>query len=310
MFLQNMMTAATQVAILYIIVLIGFICGKIGIYTADTARKTTDLLFYIVTVAVIVNSFAQMKFSADKVKSFCIALFANLLMFLFYIFVSKPFFRKKDDKDPVFRFATIYGNCAYMGIPLTSAILGAEGVFYASTGIIIFNIICFIQGVRMMTKEEYKFGLKKVLINPGVIGIAIGLPIFLSGLTLPVIVSKPIGFIADMNTPLAMIIFGTYLAETELKTIFKEKKILLVALLKLVVNPIIVLFAYRLCGLTGTILVALTITAAVPSANNTILFAAKYGRDTGVASKTVGAINLLSILTLPVVIAIAQTVGA
>ena len=304
-----MMTAATQVATLYIIVLVGFICSKAGIYTPETAKKTTDLLFYVITVSVILKSFTEMTFSRENAKSFIIALICNFITMFIAMFIASIVFRKKDDElNPIFKYASIYGNAAYMAVPLTEAILGSQGVFYASTGIIAFNVLVFIHGVKIMTKEEYKFGFKKIILNPGVIGTLLGLPIFIFGLSLPNIISTPLKYIAGVNTPLAMIIFGTYLAATDLKSIFKEKRIYIVALLRLIFVPVLVLGIYRLFGITGALLTSLCITAAVPSANNTIMFAAKYDRDTGVASKTVAMINIISIFTLPVIIALSQSV--
>lgn len=307
LFLGNMKSAAVQVAILYIIVLVGFICAKTGIYTQDTAKKTTDLLFYIITVAVIVKSFSEMTFSKDSAKSFITALLLNFLTLFISIFVSWVLFRKKDEYQPIYRFATIYGNAAYMGIPLTYAILGSEGVFYASTGVISFNVLVFLHGVKIMTKDKYVLSFKKVILNPGVLGTILGLPLFLTGFKLPSIIQTPVEYVAGVNTPLAMIIFGTYLASTDLRSIFKEKRIFLVAFQRLIFVPLIILGLYRLMGLQGAILTSLCITGATPSANNTIMFSAKYDRDTGVASKLVATVSFISIITLPVIIALSQS---
>lgn len=308
LFLSNMQSAATQVAVLYIIVLVGFICAKTGIYTSDTAKKTTDLLFYIITVAVIIKSFTEMSFSRESASSFLIALLCNFLTLFISIFISLLLFRKKDEFQPIFRFASIYGNAAYMGIPLSYAILGSEGVFFASTGVISFNVLVFIHGVKIMTKEEYKFGVKKIILNPGIIGTLIGLPLFVFGIKLPSVIQTPLEYIAGVNTPLAMIIFGTYLASTNLKSLFKEKRMFIAAFQRLIFVPLIILGLYRLFGLGGALLTSLCITAAAPSANNTILFSAKYGRDTGVASKTVAVVSFISIITLPIIIALSQSV--
>lgn len=308
LFLGNMQAAAVQVAILYIMVLVGFICAKTGLYTKDTAKKTTDLLFYIITVAVIIKSFSEMVFTKDSAKSFVIGLALNFLTLFISIFVSWILFRKKDEYQPIFRFATIYGNAAYMGIPLTYAILGNEGVFYASTGVIAFNVLVFIHGVKIMTKEEYKLNFKKLILNPGVLGTIIGMPLFIFGLKLPNIIQSPVEYLAGVNTPLAMIIFGTYLASTDLKSLFKEKRIFLTAFQRLILVPVFILFFYRLIGIQGALLTSLCITGATPSANNTIMFSAKYDRDTGVASKLVATVSFISIITLPVIIALSQSI--
>ena len=40
--------------------------------------------------------------------------------------------RRKDSRTPIFRFACIFSNAAYMGFPLISALFGSEGLLYAS----------------------------------------------------------------------------------------------------------------------------------------------------------------------------------
>ena len=307
-FLLNMKSAATQIAVLYVIAFVGFICAKVGLYTAETAKKTTDLLFYIVVTCVIINSFTEITFTKSSAKSFVTALLCNFLTLFISIFVSRFLFRKKDDLQPVFRFASIYGNAAYMGIPLSYAILGSEGVFFATTGVIAFNVLVFTHGVRLMTREEYKAGIKKIILNPGVIGTLLGLPLFLFGIKLPQIIATPIEHIAAINTPLAMIMFGAYLAATDLRYIIREKRIFVTALQRLILVPLFVLALYRIIGIEGALLTSLCITSATPSANNTILFSAKYDRDTGMASATTAAVNIISIITLPFIIALSQSI--
>ena len=61
MFFQNMSMAAQQVAILYLIVAVGFIADRIGIFKQTTAKMSNDLLFYVITPTVIVQSFLNME---------------------------------------------------------------------------------------------------------------------------------------------------------------------------------------------------------------------------------------------------------
>ena len=307
MFFENVQTAATQVAILYIIVFAGFVCDKGKIFTEKTARKLIDLLLYIMTPCMIVNSFLDMECTAETIKMFFISLGVAFATHFIAIALNLPFFRKKNYTDPVYKYASIYGNVGFMALPLAQAVLGAEGVFYCASGVIAFNIITFTHGVKVMSGDEFKLNFKKLIFNPGVISVIIGLPLFLLKIKLPSVLSQPVDMVGSMTTPTAMLIFGTYLSNTDLKSIFVDKKIYLVALLKLIVLPLLCLGVYRLCGITGTLLAASAITASVPSANNTFMFATKYNKDAFVASKTVALVSFISIITMPVVIAIAQS---
>jgi predicted permease len=196
----------------------------------------------------------------------------------------------------------------YMALPLCQALLGNEGVFYCSAGVVAFNILCFTHGIWLMTKgkEKTRFDLKKLILNPGVISVLVGLPFFIFDINIPKVLDSAIGHISNLNTPVAMIFFGTYMANTDLKSMFKVKENYLVAMLKLVALPLIMFGIFKLVGISGTMLTACMISASVPSANNTAMFAAKYGKDTGVASQVVSFDSVLCILTIPIMIALSK----
>ena len=307
MFLENLITAATNVGVLYIIVAVGYICDKAGIYTEETARKTVNFLLYFVASCTLINSFIKIEATPDTIVKFFTAFGVAVATHVIAILINMLTFRNKaDEKNAVYKFASIYGNVAFMALPLAQAVLGDEGVLYCAGGAVVFNLFTFTHGVKLMGKEGTKLSAKKLLINPGVMAVVIGLPIFLSGIELPYMVTRPVEMLADLNTPVAMLVFGTYLSRTDLKTMLLDKKIYGVALMKLIVLPLICMGVYYAFGLSGTLLTAVIITASVPSANNTFMFASVYGRDTATASKTVALVSFLSILTMPVIIAITQ----
>ncbi len=305
-----MKSAAGQVAILYLIVLVGFICDKVKLFTEATAKATINLLLYIITPCIIIDSFLKMEYSPARAKKFFLALGLMILLHVIAIVLNLPFFRKSGGPhNPIYKYASIYGNVGFMALPLAKAVLGAKGVFYCSSGLIAFNIITFTHGVRVMAGKDYQFDWKKLFINPGVIGVAIGLPLFLLDVQVPTVIAQPISLIAGLNTAVAMLIFGTYLANTDLKTMFFAKGIYLVALLKLIVLPVSCILLFKLMGIQGSLLVACAISASVPSGNNTCMFSSKYGLDVGMASKTVALVSVFSIVTMPVIIAFAQSMA-
>lgn len=308
-FLQNMLGAFEQVSILALLVMVGFICDKTKLYTQDVSRKCNDLLFYIITPAVIIKSFLKVEFKMESGLSFLSALLifavfhgvVALLVLLLY---------KKAGKDrSIFQFATLFGNVGYMGLPLAKAVAGDLGVFYASAGVAVFNIFAFTFGIRLMDQSGGKFQLKKLIINPGSIGILVGVPLFLLKIKLPELIGTPLNYIDSLNTPMAMIMFGTYLANTDLLGMFRRKENYGVAALKLLILPLAGIGILWLCGVRGTLLLTAAVLFSAPTANNTVMFSAKYGRDTGTASKVCGLTSVLSILTMPICIALANHIG-
>ena len=312
MFLSNITIAAKQVLILYILVAVGAIADKTRLFTEKTAKACTDILFYVITFSVIVQSFLSMDNTAENTRGLFTAVGCGLLMHLMASCIAFPFFRRGDRaKNAVFNYGAVFGNCGYMALPLANAVLGKEGVFFCSAVIVSFQISSFTYGVYLMSSDaqgKRSFDWKKIVLNPGVLAVIAGLPLYFLRVHLPEVLSQPLGYLASMNTPLAMLIFGTYLANTKFRSMFRETKILLVALCKLILVPLVMLGLYYLFGIRGTLLSALILSASAPSANNTVLFAAKYDKDTGLAAQTVSAVSLLSIVTMPTMIALAMSV--
>ncbi len=308
LFLQNMQTAAYQVFILYIIVAVGFAADRLGVFTEKTARASNDLMFYIVNPCVIINSFLNTEFTKQAGISFAIAFGVSFFAHFAGILLSSFFFNKKSGENSViFKFACVYGNVGYMVLPLAKSVLGEEGVFLCSAAVVAFNTMAFTHGIRLMNKgRAVRFDPKSLILNPGVISILIGMPLFLFSVKPPEIITTPVSHIASLNTPLAMLIFGTYISRTKLKTTFKMPEQYTVIAIRLIAVPLTVLLLCRLLGFNSLLTVACMLSAAAPCANNTVMFSAKYGRDTGVASQVVAFNSFVSIVTLPVMIALSK----
>ena len=308
LFLEYIPTAFSQVVILAVLIAVGFAADKSGIYTEKTARATNNLLFYIITPAVIVHSFLNVEFTVQNAKGF---LLAALIAAVFHTVLSLvvPLLYRKADDAAVFRFGTMYGNVGYMGLPLAQAVAGDLGVFYCSAAVAVFNIFAFTHGVRLMRRESGPMPWKKLILNPGAIGILIGLPLFLLNVTLPEVIAAPVNYIGSLNTPMAMMMLGTYLANTDLVDMFKRKENYLAACLKLLVWPLTSITALYLLGVRGELLLASAVFLAAPTATNTVMFSAKYGHNAGTASKLCGFTTMLAIITMPVCMALAKALG-
>ena len=86
-------------------------CDRLGVFTEKTARASNDLLFYVVTPCVIIDSFFSTEFTPESAKSLLIAALGGAITHIVGIVLTVPFFRKKDDPDnAVFKFASVYGN--------------------------------------------------------------------------------------------------------------------------------------------------------------------------------------------------------
>ena len=312
-FLGNAYTVFVQVMILAVIMAVGFFGDRFGYFTEHAARLCNDLLFYVITPCVIVNSFLNVEYTKESAGGFFKAFACAMAFHVIVIVLSLLIFNKGDrSKNIIYKYATVYGNMGYMGLPLARAVMetvtgnGDIGVFYCSAAVVSFNLFCFTHGVWLMSNSDGKgkFDPKKLILNPGSLSVIIGLPLFLLNVDLPNVIAAPVGHLASMNTPLAMVMFGTYLSRADFSSAFRQKNMYLTAFLKLLLIPLAMIGLFRLCGITGNLLIVASVFVSAPSANNTVMFAAKYGRDTSLASQVCGFTSILSVITMPACVAL------
>ena len=133
-------------------------------------------------------------------------------------------------------YAAVYGNIGFMGLPLVQSILGEEALVYGALALLAFNLTSWTLGVLIMGGRA-AFSLRRAVLNPGVVGIGLGLLCFLSGLRFPSPVGASLSFLSDLNTPLAMVVIGTQLAEADLPSTFRQPRNYLVSFLRLALFP-------------------------------------------------------------------------
>lgn len=299
-------TVFSQVVILFILIFLGFIFNKTKILNDTAVKGITDVVLYVVTPAAIINSFIR-EFSPSLLKNLGIGLIATFLAHIIFILLSLLLIRSKNpSRQKVLQFGVIFSNCGYMSLPLLQAVLGDDGVFYGATYIAVFQVITWSYGVFLMGDGLKTVTPKKTILSPGVIGFAIALIIFLLEIPMPTVIRQPISYMASLNTPLPMIIIGYHLANSNILSGLKDLNLLFSIFLKLAVLPLIVVFGFYICGLKGTMPIALSICASAPTAAISTMFASKFGRDTSLSVTVVSLSTLLSVISMPLIATLAE----
>lgn len=308
--LDNFMTVAQQVGILFILICIGVIAGKTGLIKKEAIPSLNNFVLYIVTIAVMVKSFNR-PFDKEMLAGLGLATVLAIAIHVFNILLAHIIIHDKEKaKESVMRFAAVFSNCGFMAIPLQSAILGDEGVFFGAVYIAIFNILCWTYGLVMMSGDFKNLSLKKVVLNPGVIGVVVGIILFLTSAKLPELIYSPISYLAALNTPLPMVIIGFMLWQIisgglkEIKKLFAEKKMYVVIGLRIIVVPLLVLFILKALDINSTIMQSMLICASAPVAATTTMFAEKFGGDSKLSVAIVSISTIFSLITMPVIISI------
>lgn len=306
--LENFIMIAQQVLVLFILIGVGFACGKKGILTDESSKKITDIVLYVVTPCVMISAF-QREFSMHLLGNILITALCATASIAATVFIAKLIFHDKNTaRKKVLQFSAIFSNCGFMSLPLQKAILGDDGWFYGSIFVAVFNVIVWSYGLVMMSGDKKQMSVKKLAFNPGIVGVLIALIIFVLRIKLPYIISQPIDYLAALNTPLPMLIIGFYLSQADLKKAFTDAGAYLAMAVRLAVVPLLSMLVMHLLNVDPTIMIACVIASSAPTAATTTMFAAKYGRDVELSVSIVASTTLVSIITMPLIVALAQSI--
>lgn len=299
--MQSFLIVLGQVLSLFLMIAVGFGLYKVKRINDSGAAQMTDLLLYTVTPCVVINAFNR-PFDPRTARAIAVFAAAGAAVMVFGMAVGTLVYRKgEDNAKAVQRFAAVFSNCGFMGIPLAGAVCGADGTLYASIFVVIFNLFQWSYGLVIMSGE--KLSPRRAFLNPCMVGLAVGLPLFLLPVSLPAFLQHTVGMMADLNSPLAMIVIGTHLAKTDLFSTLKDTRCYGVSLLRLVVQPVAVMaIALAVPWLDRTQTLTLAVMCGAPVAASCALFATKYKRDSQLASRLVAMSTVFSLVTLPLLL--------
>lgn len=223
-------------------------------------------------------------------------------------------FYKGNPSGPAFRrrpgsSAAAFSNPGFFGIPIILSCLDSGAVFYIAAYVAFLNLLQWSYGVGLLTGRTERFPLKKLLSAPFVIAIAIGLLFFLTGLPVPGLIRQTVTHLANLNTHLAMFVTGVYLAQTKPAEMLHKPVFYRISLVKLLVIPLLTILILiplpaRYADLKRTLLIA----SACPTGTNIAVYAQLYDRDFGYAVETVTVTTLLSLVTLPLMVQLAERI--
>lgn len=204
---------AQQVIVLFLLIGAGAAAIKTGVLKPEGRQTLSNLLVYLVVPAMIVHSY-MMDFSEEILHNLLAAFGLSVLAILIGTVLTLALTaRQKDRRAPIFRFASVFSNAAYMGFPLISALFGSEGLLYASAYVTVFNILLWTMGYGMVSgSSSPKEVARSLLRTPVLYAMVVGLAVYLLQIPVPALIAQPLELLSNMNTPLSMLITGILIA--------------------------------------------------------------------------------------------------
>ena len=321
-----------NVGILFLMMIPGIILKKCRLCSDGFGKGISNLVLYIAQPVLIFLAYLK-EFNKEILKNCLVVLLLSIIVHCIFL-ISLLFYKKAtEDRRRMLRFATIFSNAAFMGIPLITAVLGAEYTIYASIYNITFNMFLWTLGVHICTAGNVlddgtvlksQASVKKALLHPVTVAAALGLICFLLTKFIPIhefingdylraekfdiiytdIIYKPLESISALVAPLSMLVLGLRIAEIDFRGLFKDKYLYLFVILRHIALPAAVLLVmwglYAVnVPITKETFKVIILMASAPAASSATMFAEKYDCDAAYVSKLVAISTILSILTMP-----------
>ena len=301
------MAIMTQVAVLFLLIIVGFLARKFKVVTEVMNDQVVSLITKVTLPAFLITSM-NYEFSKEALLESMNFLLISVVIYFGIIicsFVVVKLLRVPLSKVDVYQYALTFSNVGFMGYPVISLVYGSKGVFYAAIYNLPFNILIWTYGIYLLTRHHQdvvalSFGQKlKQILNPGVLSIIVGFAIFLTSFQIPVPIRETLSLIGGMTTPLSMMFIGFLLSEIKIVELINNAKDYIIVFFRLIITPFVVFIILSFVGLKGHVLGIPVLITAMPVAANAAVFSSMYGADSKLASKLIFISTLLSVFTVP-----------
>jgi malonate transporter and related proteins len=290
-----------------IVIGLGFLLAQLRILDASAQGVLTRVAFYVASPALMITVLG----GTDIHRLFSANLIASLgsvaVVGAIAVLLTRLLWKREAGDTVIAAFSAAYVNAANLGLPIAAYALGdaalvapmllAQLVILQPSGLAVLDAITYVPAPGTSTRRLLLIRLSQPLRNPLAVGSLIGLVLALTGIKLPVIISAPLTLVGGIAVPSMLLAYGISLRLGPRPGAGEPRiQIATLATLKLLVQPIAayLIGAYAV-GLSGHDLLAVTVIAALPTAQNIFTFALRYDRGVILARDMIFVTTLLSV---------------
>lgn len=307
-----MYVVATSVFLLFALIFLGFFIGKRQIIRQECTPDISNFILKVTMPVTVFCAIAEQRGAGmlDLCGKILLAVALlhtcfGLLGLLFVRILPVP-----DEEKGVWVYNMIFSNNGFMGLPLALSIYGSRGMFFMAIGNVVSNFLIFSVGVRLLTWKypvKEQISLKKMLLNNINIAVVIGFIFCLGNVPVPELMGKLLGYISNITSGLSMIVVGLSLSRMPFREVFADKKMFLLAGLRLLLLPLALIGILKLLpgAMDQTMFGILVLTAALPSSSAQSMITEQYSANVQAAARAVFLTTLFSVVTVPAVMAAA-----
>lgn len=268
--------------------------------SVEGSKSLAAILLWLVIPCVIINSFCVAP-SEEKATQMAVSTALGALSLVISIVISRIIYKA----SAVDNFSAAFSNAGFMGIPLVRACFDEDAVFFLVGFVALLNLLQWTYGASVLSHGKTKMGGKQILLNPVSISLIAGVLLFVTGLgvRLPAVIQSAVKGISSLNGPLAMLVLGVYLGQTDPKAMLVNWKLYKLSAIRLLLIPAVTLLALWMLPVDTAIALTVLTAACAPVGSNVAVYAQVYGEDYPYACQTVAMSTLFSVATIPLILA-------
>ncbi|MCM3713800.1 AEC family transporter [Halalkalibacter oceani] len=302
----------TSISLMAIIILIGVLIGSRLAVTLEAKQLLMTIIVNVAVPAIIFNGIFNTEITnellADMLTIFLLSVSLNTIGILLgwgaaYLFGFRSLEAKK------LAVLAGIGNTGFIGIPLCAQIFGPVGgllaaIFDSALDVVTFSLVIML----LQQGRVFSFRQLKALVNIPFIAIMIGLTMAMINYQPPAVAKDLAGFLANLAAPLAMIYIGLlipgFLRNKQRKV--AARFVTASVTMKLVVIPLVLIGLLQTLSISDLLKQITYIQVAMPTFMLATVLIARYTNDEESAVVTTVYSTLLSLVSIPVVIYIAN----
>lgn len=301
-------------ATIAIIIGVGMLLAQFKILDASSQQMLSRLTFFVASPALMVTVLG----GADVSRLFSANLIASVagvgVTAAIQIVVSLVIFRRSGGDTVIGTFCSSYVNAGNLGLPIAAYVMGDASVIapmllvqmliLQPVGLTVLDVLNASKREGVTRAQLVRTAMLRPFRNPLMIGSLIGVLLAVTDVQLPPVIFDPLQLIGGIAVPAVLIAYGVSLRTGPLPGRGENPAHLTVIVaLKLIIQPVVAWAVGMLVlGLDGPGLLAVTVIAALPTAQNVFVFAVRYRTGTVLARDT---IFLSTVLSVPVILVIA-----
>jgi malonate transporter and related proteins len=283
---------------------LGILLAHLGVLRLDSQLLLTRLVFFVATPALLFQTLSTASVGQILSSGLVVAALSFVGTAAVYVLLARTVWRRSTGETVLGALSSAYVNAANLGLPITVYVLGSAS-FVAPILLLQLLVItpmafAILDAVVSRRRPSLWVLVSQPLRNPITVGSFLGLLCSLAGWQVPSLIADPVGLIAGMAVPAVLLAYGVSLRLGPRPMAGGSvAELAVVCVLKLVVQPVLAYAVARwLLDLDGRALLAATVIAALPTAQNIFVYATRYNRSTTLARDSIFVTTVLSVPAL------------